>query len=293
MKKFIILTFIIFIILLQIVHEVQPRPQAPPAGGLPTPDGGLPTPAGGLPTPAGGLSTPAGGLPTPTGGLPTPAGDPLPPAGRATPAGGTPSGGTPITTGFTNLPSRSATPVRATPSTQSTGSASSDATSPLIIGGIVGGIVNGLILIFLACLCFFLGRKYGRNNEAIAIPGLNNNANRNNISNPGVTSNEIDDDKLLPTTSIDLVISNQGQEFTPNLPNYNNQQGTTRELGNIKQGNLSSYNIDENIIEQMKQDILRDIKQELKQNIRTKVMSSLVRDSNVEDDSSGSKNDNR
>lgn len=159
MKKFIILTFIIFIILLQIVHEVQPRPQAPPAGGLPTP-----------------------------------AGDPLPPAGRATPAGGTPSGGTP------NLPSRSATPVRATPSTQSTRSASSDATSPLIIGGIVGGIVNSLILIFLACLCFFLGRKYGRNNEAIAIPGLNNNANRNNISNPGVTSNEIDDDKLLPTT---------------------------------------------------------------------------------------------
>ncbi|CAB4479384.1 unnamed protein product [Rhizophagus irregularis] len=56
-------------------------------------------------------------------------------------------------------------------------------------------------------------------------------------------------------------------------------------------GNLSY--IDENVIEQMKQDVLREIKQELNQNIRTKVMTSLVRDNNVEDDSSGSKNDNR
>ncbi|PKK74253.1 hypothetical protein RhiirC2_774975 [Rhizophagus irregularis] len=89
-------------------------------------------------------------------------------------------------------------------------------------------------------------------------------------------------------------------KFTPNLSNYNIQQGsegTTRELGkdneiiqNIRQGNLSY--IDENVIEQMKQDVLRDIKQELKQNIRTKAMTSLVRNNNVEDDNSDSRNDN-
>ncbi|CAB5373788.1 unnamed protein product [Rhizophagus irregularis] len=97
-----------------------------------------------------------------------------------------------------------------------------------------------------------------------------------------------------------VIISNHGQEFTPNLSNYNIQQGsegTTRELGkdneiiqNIRQGNLSY--IDENVIEQMKQDVLRDIKQELKQNIRTKAMTSLVRNNNVEDDNSDSRNDN-
>ncbi|PKY49611.1 hypothetical protein RhiirA4_465672 [Rhizophagus irregularis] len=59
-------------------------------------------------------------------------------------------------------------------------------------------------------------------------------------------------------------------KFTPNLPNYNSQQGS--------EGTTH---------------VLRDIKQELKQNIRTKAMTSLVRDNNVEDDNSGSKNDNR
>jgi hypothetical protein len=122
-------------------------------------------------------------------------------------------------------------------------------------------------------------RKYGRKNEAIAIPELNNNVNRN--------------------TPIDLVISNQEQEFTPNLPNYNNQQGTTRELGsnstdneiiqNIKKGKLS-FIIDEKNIEEMKKDVLRDVKQELKEKIRIKVEASLEK---YEDDSSGSKNYNR
>ncbi|PKK41956.1 hypothetical protein RhiirC2_804643, partial [Rhizophagus irregularis] len=61
----------------------------------------------------------------------------------------------------------------------------------------------------------------GKNNEAIAIPRLNNNENRNNISNPGVTNNEIYDDKLLPTSPTNIVISNKGS-------NYNNQQGKPR-----------------------------------------------------------------
>ncbi|CAG8477866.1 16846_t:CDS:2 [Rhizophagus irregularis] len=198
------------------------------------------------------------------------AGNAIPPAGGATPAGGTPSGGTPSITGFANLPSRSATPVGAIPSTQLIISASSDTatTTPLvnlILGAIVGGIVSGLILISLACLCFFLVRKYGRKNEAIAIPEPNNNVNRN--------------------TPIDLVISNQEQEFTPNLPNYNNQQGTTCELGNnstdneiiqnIKKGKLS-FIIDEKIIEEMKKDVLRDVKQELKEKIRIKFIGDKL-----------------
>ncbi|PKC06074.1 hypothetical protein RhiirA5_420084 [Rhizophagus irregularis] len=221
---------------------------------------------------------------TTSGGPTPPAGNAIPPAGGATPAGGTPSGGTPSITGFANLPSRSATPVGAIPSTQLIISASSDTatTTPLvnlILGAIVGGIVSGLILISLACLCFFLVRKYGRKNEAIAIPELNNNVNRN--------------------TPIDLVISNQEQEFTPNLPNYNNQQGTTCELGNnstdneiiqnIKKGKLS-FIIDEKIIEEMKKNVLRDVKQELKEKIRIKVEASLEK---YEDDNSGSKNYNR
>ncbi|CAB5143455.1 unnamed protein product [Rhizophagus irregularis] len=59
---------------------------------------------------------------------------------------------------------------------------------------------------------------------------LNNNENRNNISNPGVTNNEIYDDKLLPTSPTNIVISNKGS-------NYNNQQGKPRELGNNSTNN--------------------------------------------------------
>jgi hypothetical protein len=56
--------------------------------------------------------------------------------------------------------------------------------------------------------------------------------------------------------------------------------------------NLSSFNIDEDIIDQMKQDILQDIKQEVKQNITTKVITSLVKDINIENGGS-SKNNNK
>ncbi|CAG8720201.1 5007_t:CDS:1 [Rhizophagus irregularis] len=116
---------------------------------------------------------------------------------------------------------------------------------------------------------------------------------KKNISNPGIMNDELYNEPI-PT---ELIISNHGQEFIPNSPNYNNQQGTTRELGNnstdneiiqkIRQENLSSkFNIDENIIDQMKQDILQDIKQELKQNIRSKVMTSLYKDNNDEDSGS-------
>jgi hypothetical protein len=48
-----------------------------------------------------------------------------------------------------------------------------------------------------------------------------NNVNRNIISNSGITRDELCNE-LTPT------ISNQGQEFAPNSPNY----GTTRGLGN-------------------------------------------------------------
>ena len=138
-------------------------------------------------------------------------------------------------------------------------------------------------------------RKYKikkENSRAIATPGhslMNNEENNKSLSN----------------NPIEVVIPNQEQGFTSS---YNNQQGTTRKLGNnsienaiiqnIRQEmtqnssnngtNLSSYNIDENIIDQMKQEILQDIKQELKQDIRSKVMTSFLRDSNFEDSSSSS-----
>ncbi|CAG8495501.1 20576_t:CDS:2 [Rhizophagus irregularis] len=149
-------------------------------------------------------------------------------------------------------------------------------TTFIIAASIIGGTVSNLILIFIVGLCYFLLRMYKdkkENSKAIATPGLNNN------------ENELYDEPI-PT---ELIISNHGQEFIPNSPNYNNnQQGITRELGNnltnneiiqnIRQGNLSSFNIDEDIIDQMKQDILQDIKQELKQNIKSKIMTSFVRD---------------
>ncbi|GBC15607.1 uncharacterized protein OCT59_027820 [Rhizophagus irregularis] len=163
-------------------------------------------------------------------------------------------------------------------------------TTFIIAASIIGGTVSNLILIFIVGLCYFLLRMYKdkkENSKAIATPGLNNN------------ENELYDEPI-PT---ELIISNHGQEFIPNSPNYNNnQQGITRELGNnltnneiiqnIRQGNLSSFNIDEDIIDQMKQDILQDIKQELKQNIKSKIMTSFVRDNDVEDDSSSSSSKN-
>ncbi|CAB4479369.1 unnamed protein product [Rhizophagus irregularis] len=148
------------------------------------------------------------------------------------------------------------------------------------------------------------------NSKAIATPGLNNNENNNNNSNPGIMNDDLYHNKMLPTP-IELVIPNQGQELAPN---YNNQQGATRELGNnsvdnetvqnIRQEmvhnisqdparNLSSFNIDEDIINQMKQDILLDIKQELKQNIRSKVMTSFYKDNNIDDNSGSNSNVNK
>ncbi|CAB4479377.1 hypothetical protein RhiirA1_460459 [Rhizophagus irregularis] len=170
-----------------------------------------------------------------------------------------------------------------------------------IAASIIGGTVSNLILIFIVGLYYFLVRMYKdkkENSKAIATPGLNNNENI--ISNPGITNNGLYNNEPIPT---ELIISNYGQEFVSNSPNYNNnQRGITRELGNnstnneiiqnIRQGKLSSFNIDEVIIDQIKQDILQDIKQELKQNIKSEVMTSFVRDNNVEDDSSSSTIDN-
>ncbi|UZO07517.1 uncharacterized protein OCT59_027801 [Rhizophagus irregularis] len=229
MKKIFILIFIIFIILLQFIHEVNTQAPADVPG--PPPEGAVPSPA----------KAPPGGV--------TPAGTASPPPSAA------------------SASSSASAPVSAT-------SVDSSIPSNIIAASIIGGIVSGLILIFLVGLCYFLVRMYKNkqeNSKAITTHGLNNVKK--------------------------LIISNHGQEFIPNSPNYNNQQGTTRELGNnstdneiiqkIRQENLSSkFNIDENIIDQMKQDILQDIKQELKQNIRSKVMTSLYKDNNDEDSGS-------
>ncbi|RGB30099.1 hypothetical protein C1646_765768 [Rhizophagus diaphanus] len=179
---------------------------------------------------------------------------------------------------------------RTSPVSSSNPSEDVNSTTFIIAASIIGGTVSNLILIFIVGLCYFLLRIYKdkkENSKAIATPGLNNNENE--------LYNE--------PTPTELIISNHGQEFIPNSPNYNNnQQGITRELGNnstnneiihnIGQGNLSSFNIDKDIIDQMKQDILQDIKQELKQNIKSKVMTSFARDNDVEDDSSSSSSKN-
>ncbi|RGB30100.1 hypothetical protein C1646_671956 [Rhizophagus diaphanus] len=206
---------------------------------------------------------------------------------------------TPISTGKL-LPSVGPSGSRTSSVNSSNPSESVNSTTFIIAASIIGGIVNNLILIFIVGLCYFLVRMYKdkkENSKAIATPGLNNN--KNIISNPGITNNGLYNEPI-PT---ELIISNHGQEFVSNSSNYNNnQRGITRELGNnstnneiiqnIRQGNLSSFNIDEVIIDQMKQDILQDIKQELKQNIKSEVMTSFVKDNNVEDDSSSSTIDN-
>ncbi|PKK74257.1 hypothetical protein RhiirC2_774981 [Rhizophagus irregularis] len=254
MKKIFILIFIIFIILLQFIHEVntQGAPGPPPEGAVPSP-----------------AKAPPKGV--------TPAGTASPPPSAA------------------SASSSASAPVSAS-------SVDSSIPSNIIAASIIGGIVSGLILIFLVGLCYFLVRMYKNkqeNSKAITTHGLNNVKSKKNISNPGIMNDELYNEPI-PT---ELIISNHGQEFIPNSPNYNNnQQGITRELGNnltnneiiqnIRQGNLSSFNIDEDIIDQMKQDILQDIKQELKQNIKSKIMTSFVRDNDVEDDSSSSSSKN-
>ncbi|GBB95471.1 hypothetical protein RclHR1_02540025 [Rhizophagus clarus] len=166
----------------------------------------------------------------------------------------------------------------------------------MMTASVVGGLASGLILIFLIGLCFFLARMYKNkkeNSKTIATPELNDNEN---VSNPGITKKELNNEP----TPTELITSNQGQEFTGKTrelvnDSINNKiiQNIRQEMAhNISQDPLSSFNIDENIIDQMKQDILLDIKQELKQSIRSKVMSSFLRDNNV-DDSSSSKNDNK
>jgi hypothetical protein len=99
----------------------------------------------------------------------------------------------------------------------------SEVANSMMVASIVGGIVGGLILAFLVSLGIFLVKMYKNKKEKsqlIATPELNN-VNRNIISNPGIMRDELYNE---PT----LTISNQGQEFAPNSPNY----GTTRELGN-------------------------------------------------------------
>jgi hypothetical protein len=258
MKKIFILIFIIFIILLQFIHEVNTQSPADVPG--PPPEGAVPSPA----------KAPPGGV--------TPAGTASPP----------PSAASASSSASVSASSSASAPVSAS-------SVDSSIPSNIIAASIIGGIVSGLILIFLVGLCYFLVRMYKNkqeNSKAIATHGLNNVKSKKNISNPGIMNDELYNEPI-PT---ELIISNHGQEFIPNSPNYNNQQGTTRELGNnstdneiiqkIRLENLSSFKIDENIIDQMKQDILQDIKQELKQNIRSKVMTSLYKDNNDEDSGS-------
>ncbi|CAG8720199.1 5006_t:CDS:2 [Rhizophagus irregularis] len=77
--------------------------------------------------------------------------------------------------------------------------------------------------------------------KAIATPG---NENNNNISNPGIMNDDLYHNKMLPIP-IELVIPNQGQELAPN---YNNQQGATRELGNNSVDNETIQNIRQEMV---------------------------------------------
>jgi hypothetical protein len=280
MKKFL---FIIFIILLQYIYEVNTQaPKDIPSTGDPPP----PPPAGALPV-EGSVLSPAAAVPPSTiiNTLTTLASRPT----RIL---------TPSASGLQTFPINSS----------KSPSESVKSTTDIIVASIVGGIVGNLILIFIVGLCFFLVRVYKNkkeNSEAIVTPGMNIDENGNNINN---TSNyEITNNEIVPNPTV-VVISNQGQEI--NSSNHNNQQGIVHELRNneiiqnIRQEmtqsvgrdpsrKLLSFNIDENIIDQMKQDILRDIKQELTQNIRTKVMASFFRDDNVDDGGSSSKNNDK
>ncbi|POG81869.1 hypothetical protein GLOIN_2v1470413 [Rhizophagus irregularis DAOM 181602=DAOM 197198] len=306
MKKLPILIVIItLIILLQFVYEVNTQEGVPPAEDPSGDPSQFPAPAIPPPTKINTLVTaippistqfPAPAIPPPTkintlvtAIPPISTGKLLPSArpsvSRTLPIN--PSEGL-ISTG--KSPSAGPSGSRTSPVNSSNPSEDVNFTTFIIAASIIGGTVSNLILIFIVGLCYFLLRMYKdkkENSKAIATPGLNNN------------ENELYDEPI-PT---ELIISNHGQEFIPNSPNYNNnQQGITRELGNnltnneiiqnIRQGNLSSFNIDEDIIDQMKQDILQDIKQELKQNIKSKIMTSFVRDNDVEDDSSSSSSKN-
>ncbi|GBB95474.1 hypothetical protein RclHR1_02540028 [Rhizophagus clarus] len=266
MKKLLILIFITLIILLQFINEANsiqvPKDISlapPPAGGASLVEGTAPSPAPAIPpsTKVNTFFAPIPAFTTFTTGKLSPTEPSLLPAVNFFPSNNVKS--------------------------------TSD-----IVASIVGGVISNLILNFIICLCYFLMRIYKNkkvtSEATIATPETNNNENGNNISNPGVTKDELYNG---PT-------SNHGQEFIPNSLNHNNQQGTTRELGNnfvdneiiqnIRQTMTQniSFNIDENIIDRMKQDILQDIKQELKQNIRTKVMTSFVRDDIVKESSSSS-----
>ncbi|PKC04378.1 hypothetical protein RhiirA5_448950 [Rhizophagus irregularis] len=307
MKKLPILIVIItLIILLQFVYEVNTQENAPPAEDPSGDPSQFPAPAIPPPTKINTLVTAippisTGKLlpsarPSVSRTLPINPSEGLISTGKLSPSARpsvsrtlpiNPSEGL-ISTG--KPPSAGPSGSRTSPVNSSNPSEDVNFTTFIIAASIIGGTVSNLILIFIVGLCYFLLRMYKdkkENSKAIATPGLNNN------------ENELYDEPI-PT---ELIISNHGQEFIPNSPNYNNnQQGITRELGNnltnneiiqnIRQGNLSSFNIDEDIIDQMKQDVLQDIKQELKQNIKSKIMTSFVRDNDVEDDSSSSSSKN-
>ncbi|CAB4436942.1 unnamed protein product [Rhizophagus irregularis] len=282
MKKLPILIVIItLIILLQFVYEVNTQEGAPPAEDPSGDPSQFPAPA--IPPPTK-INTLVTAIPPISTGKLLPSARPS--VSRTLPIN--PSEGL-ISTGKLS-PSAGPSGSRTSPVNSSNPSEDVNFTPFIIAASIIGGTVSNLILIFIVGLCYFLLRMYKdkkENSKAIATPGLNNN------------ENELYNEPI-PT---ELIISNHGQEFILSSPNYNNnQQGITRELGNnltnneiiqnIRQGNLSSFNIDEVIIDQMKQDILQDIKQELKQNIKSKIMTSFVRDNDVEDDSSSSSSKN-
>lgn len=197
MNKFFIFIFIIFTILFQFIHEVNTQLSNDPSISrkVSIPGNILP------PSLTLTLATPAPALPVPT--IPTSFAVPTIPTSFAVPA---------IPASFT-VPTIGIVPVTARPRPVSRDSDNQDIYSPRFLGLLTASVIGGIsVVMSLLSLCYFLVRKY-RNNKANAIPGLNNN--------DGITNNEIYDGKLLPTN---IVISNQGQEFTPNLPNNKSQR---------------------------------------------------------------------
>ncbi|RIA87549.1 hypothetical protein C1645_777148 [Glomus cerebriforme] len=221
MKKF-ILYFAIFVILLQFILEVNTqtypviekrnRKTTTTAGSLPSsPTGSIP-PQGPTPpdsSPTG--STPPQGPPpdsSPTGS--TPPQGPPPDSTPIPPQGPTPPDSSPISPqGPTSPDSQTGSPKGGTSSQIQPPDNHTNKTNKT--GSIVGGVLGSFAFI---SLCIFLVRsyrsKYGKypgitDIENNNLPNQDREVTPNNITNPGITNNDLD-----------LVNTNRGQEFIPN-----------------------------------------------------------------------------
>ncbi|CAB4436955.1 unnamed protein product [Rhizophagus irregularis] len=202
MNKFFIFIFIIFTILFQFIHEVNTQIRNDPSIVIPEIIPPVPTPTIPTITPA----IPAPVIPAPA--LPAPA-----ISASALPSGFDISSFTVPTIGIVTVTARPNPDSSNSNNPDTIYSAYSTRFIVLLTVSIMGGI---LVVISLVCLCYYLVKKLKK--------CRNNRLNNNDISNSGVTNNEIYEGKLLPTTPTYIVIS---QEFPQNLPNHNNQRGST------------------------------------------------------------------